>query len=173
MLYTRHLHGMPVETPVGEVLGKLDGLIVDIRNWKVDRIVVSPGTFRKNSAYDLADVESFDEETMKLYLRPEATAYPVPDHSTHEAMFLRDLMWKNIYTADKKRLKSLYDVDIATQLKHWDLWKLLIQTPLKRRRLRISPSDIEKVADTITLSLTMSTIEKREAAAEAGREDEE
>jgi sporulation protein YlmC with PRC-barrel domain len=160
------LDGFAIETPLGDSLGKLTSLILDVEKWKVSKLVVSPGALKKQVTYDLGDISEFKKDDKKIVIKPDIEPGQMPEFPTLTFMPLKELMGKKILTSDEEKLRGLYDLDIATQLKEWDVWKLLIQTPLKERRLRLSHEDVEAVAENIVLKLSMDDIETREKETE-------
>jgi sporulation protein YlmC with PRC-barrel domain len=142
MLYTQ-LDDYKVKTPIGDKAGKLDDLIIDSETWKITHLVFSKGFFRKERTGVIpADVKVNDDEK-EIIVSPEVDHIDInaKESSVHH-LYLSDLEDRKVLSSDGEKVGRVYDVEIATGLKKWEVWKLLISTGIGSRRLRISPSDI-------------------------------
>ena len=107
MLFKKKLKGFGIQTPMGDALGKVDDLLLDIKTWKVSKLVVSPGALKKDVTYDLSAISKFDEEGRKIIISPKVEPGGIPEYPTHSAILLTDLMGKKVMTSDDEKLKKV------------------------------------------------------------------
>ena len=154
MLYSE-LKDYEVKIPIGEKIGKFDGLIVD-EKCNINQIVVHPGIMKESVTYDIKDVEEINEDEKEIVIKGNATHNSLPEHSIRTRMNTEDLIDKKVVSNDGEHVGKLYDFDITINK---TIGKLLIGRGLKERRLRVSPSKIKEVEDEIILALNIDELQ--------------
>ena len=152
MLYSI-LKKCELTTPIGEKIGKITDLLVDIREtpWTVKKITLKTGMFGKSFAYPIDQVGKVNKAQKNVrvtgYVEPEQP----PTLSKVDMMFLRDLAKKNAVTEDGEKIGKIYDFDVSTVTKPWIVEKVLIKTGIKKRRLRISVDRVKTREKNVTI----------------------
>ena len=75
-------------------------------------------------------------------------------------MFYSKLKKFDVMTSDEEKTGGIYDVDLATELKKWEVGKLLVKSGWTERRLRIRPDEIEEFGETIKLKVSKEDMDK-------------
>jgi sporulation protein YlmC with PRC-barrel domain len=161
MILFSQLEGYDMKSEMGDDMGKLKDLVIDTTNWKVTNLVVS-GLLKKKKEELLirpSDIK-IDWGEEKVILSPAARTEAITqDKSSLKNMYLSDLLKKHAYSSDKEKFGKVYDVEIATELKDWEVWKLLIKVGFKKRRLRIKPDKISKLDEDVSIKMTKKEVE--------------
>lgn len=153
MLYSE-LKDFGVKIPLGEKIGKFEGLVVD-EKCNIKEIVVHPGILKESVIYDIKDVDEINEDEKEIVIKGNAAHNSLPEHSIRTKMFTEDLIDKKVISNDGEPVGKLYDFDITTNK---IIGKLLISRGIKERRLRISPSKIKEVEEEIILAMNIDEL---------------
>lgn len=149
MLYSE-LKNYEVTIPLGEKIGKFEGMIIDDK-WNIKEIVVHPGILKESVLYDIKDVEEINEEEKKIIIAGTATHKPLHEHSTRIQMSTEDLIDKKVVSNDDEHVGKLHDFDFSVETK--TIGKVLISRGMKERRLRLSPSKLKEIEEEIVLDM--------------------
>jgi sporulation protein YlmC with PRC-barrel domain len=154
MLFTK-LTGFEVKTPMGDKKGKMTDFVFNGNTWKIKYVIISEGFLRKKHVGVKPEDIKVDERTSSLIIQPEVALIEVEmKGSSVDHLHFSTLKKNDVFTSDDEKTGGIYDVDIATKLKRWEIWKVLIKTGWTERRLRISPKEIESLGETIKLKVS-------------------
>lgn len=172
MILKSQLEGCSVEYKVGDRIGKVNDVIVDVTDakWPIHGLAVSPG-FGKGEVIVTPpnDVTLDDEEGNRLVIAHDAAiSTKVVDVSNMKSLKLDFIDNLPVMSSDGERVGSVYDVTIATRVKPWKVKKLLVRSKilkggLKRseRRLRLDVKHVKRVSITgIELGLSKAQVDK-------------
>jgi sporulation protein YlmC with PRC-barrel domain len=162
VLYTE-LKDFKVFSPLGEEKGKINGLVVDLSDWKVKNLIISPSMIKKNVMYKMSDLKEVDEGEKKIQLKDSAEEEEVPESSTmNTALVDETLLHKPVISNDHQDVGKVYDLDVPVKLDKWMVWKILIKRGIKERRLRLGTEDIKSVSENVVLEKSYSELEGEE-----------
>jgi len=138
--------------PIEGKIGKLVGMILNTETWRVTHFVISHG-MGKSSKMTIEErfVKKFDMTNNMIYLADEHEEEPVPTTSKQTKFMCKDFIGISVISADGKKVGKITDFDIPEKMKIWKMWKVMIKTGFKSRRLRISPEDIRSLGQEMTL----------------------
>ncbi len=163
MVLYSDLKDFKVYSQIGEERGKLSGLIVDLKNWKVKNLIVSPRILKKKVVYKMDDLKEVKEHEKKVVIPGEVDGEEIPERESLSAAILDDvIIHKKVVSKDGHDVGKIYDLDIPLKLKHWMVWKILIKRGMKERRLRVGTDDIDNIGENIMLKMSISEIEEHE-----------
>jgi len=141
-----------VTNTVGEHVGKIKEAYLDLDKWEVVAFEVSPGALKKHILIDLSDMEKLDAEDKTLVLKDTYGTKDVPKSSMKGMYPLKDLLDLHVVDAEGEKVGKIYDLEIPYEKLHrFKVWKMLIRTGIKERRLRLSPSEVKEVMADIKL----------------------
>ena len=160
MLYSK-LKRYVVKTPLGDKVGKVEDIIFNGETWKVEYIVISEGFLKKTRIGVKPEDVKIDDENEAIIVSPEVEHIEISsDISSIHRIFFSDFKRKGVLSSDDVKAGHVYDIDVATQLKRWEVWKILIDTGWKNRRLRIRPEQIKALGEDLIIDLTREDIER-------------
>jgi len=154
MLYKQILKHNLVKPIEGKV-GKLIGMIINTQTWQVSHLVAD-----RTGMLDITEtkvlipleyVKKIELDSNQFLLAEEHKEEEVPKVSKSDMFMCKDFINKKVLSSDGKKIGKIYDFDIPEKLNVWKVWKIMIKTGLKKRRLRISPEDIKIVGKEIIL----------------------
>lgn len=154
MLYKQILKHNLVK-PIEGKIGKLIGMIINTETWQVSHLVVD-----RTGMLDIVEtkvlipleyVKEIDLEKRQFILNEEHTEEPVPKVSKKNMFMCKDFINKKVLSSDGQKAGRIFDFDIPEKLQVWKIWKIMINTGMKKRRLRVSPNDIKMVGNEIIL----------------------
>jgi len=141
-----------VTNTVGEHVGRIKDAYLDLDKWEIVAFKVHPGTFKKNILIDLKDMDRLDMEDKTLVIKDNYDVREVPDTPMKGFYPVEELMNLTVVDADGSKVGKIYNMEIPYEkLRKFKVWKVLIRTGIKERRLRLSPSDIREVMQEIHL----------------------
>lgn len=141
--------------PIEGKIGKLVGMIIDTDKWRVTHFVISRGMGKTaKMLINEKFIKQFDITNNQIFVTDEHEEEEVPTTSKREKFMCKDFIGINVVTADGKKIGKVTDFDIPEKLKIWKLWKIMISTGFKSRRIRISPEDIRSLGQEMTLRKT-------------------
>ncbi|MDG6225416.1 MAG: PRC-barrel domain-containing protein [Candidatus Thermoplasmatota archaeon] len=156
------LEGYDIISKLGDEMGALEDMIIDSTNWTIKGFVLKEGgLFKKErSIVEPADLKINDDDEI-INLSPEAHRKEIEqDRSSVHHLYLSDLMKKKVVLKEGEDIGKVYDIEIATELKDWKVWKLFIRTGLKQRRLRIKPDQVTDLGEDVEIGLSKEEVEK-------------
>ena len=147
-----NMEGTKIVTPLGDKIGTLDDLEFNGETWKVSYVIIKEGALkRKYFAVEPAKIEIKEDEDIELSPEVERKDYEFMDPPSIHHMYITDLIGKKVESSDGEIIGKVYDVDVATELEQWEIWKILIKVGIKERRLRIGPDEIKDLGETLVL----------------------
>ena len=147
-----------VYTSLGDAVGPLVEIYLDHDSWEIKYVMVSRGFGKQNKLiYPIHYLIS--TQRTNLTILPENVAENVSEKEVKPLLAGNQILGLEVLTNDDKPLGKLYDVDISVSYKKWSLWKLLIRTGRKERRLRLDASEIASIKKQIKLQKTLNEIE--------------
>jgi sporulation protein YlmC with PRC-barrel domain len=163
MVLYSELKDFKVYSQLGDDRGSINDLIIDLSNWDIKNLIISPGMIRKNVMYKPGDLKEVKESEKKIIISGDLNEEELPESSTFNSAFAdNDLIGKEVVTKDNQDIGKVYDFDVPLKLDNWMVWKILIKRGLKERRLRVGPDEIESVSDKIILKKSISEIDGQE-----------
>lgn len=163
MVLYSDLKDFKIYSQIGEERGKITGLIVDLNDWKVKNLIVSPRMLKKKVIYKMDDLKEVKEHEKKIIIPGEINGEEIPEEESLSSAILDDvIIHKMVVSKDGHEIGKIYDLDIPLKLKHWMVWKILVKRGIKERRLRVGPEDIDNISENIMLKKSISEIEEHE-----------
>jgi len=154
------LEGYDMKSKLGDDMGKLKDVIIDSKTWNVNGLVLK-GLVKKEKTFVKPKSIELAEKEERIYLSPEVKVYEVSqEKSSMNYLYLSDLMKKKVFSNDDEKIGKVYDIEIATELKNWKVWKLLIKVGFKKRRLRIKPQTIMELGEDLKIDMTKAEVEE-------------
>ena len=150
MLFSQ-LKGIIIRTDKGHEKGKINNIIIDIDKWTIDGIEVSTGLLKEQIYFPVDVILELDPVKKILLIDDEGESIDSPVTDDLPLALASDILSMKVITLEGEDVGKLYDFDIATKLKHWKVWKLLIKTGFNQRRLRISPTEVHDMTDRIVI----------------------
>ncbi|MBN1390184.1 MAG: PRC-barrel domain-containing protein [Candidatus Thermoplasmatota archaeon] len=148
----KELEGYKVVNTVGEPVGKIKEAYLDLGKWEVVAFSISPGAIKKNVIINLEDVDTMDIEDRTVIVKDRFTADEEPKLPVKDMYPMKKLMDLNVIDADDEKVGRIYDLEVPYEkLKKFKVWKVLIRTGIKERRIRLSPNEIAEVMNEIRL----------------------
>jgi sporulation protein YlmC with PRC-barrel domain len=145
-----------VVNSVGEEIGKIKDIYIDINTWKITAFEISPGALKKNLMIKSKYISKFDEETKHVLLKDGYETSEAPKQVLKEMYPFNELKKHHVIDKDGEKVGKIYNLEIPIEkLKQYKVWKLLVKTGLKERRIRISTKEIKEVMDDIRLARTV------------------
>ncbi|UCH88699.1 MAG: PRC-barrel domain-containing protein [Thermoplasmata archaeon] len=159
MVLYSDLKDFKVYTTLGQEKGKISGLVVDLSNWQIRNVIVSPGLLKRKVFVRLEDVKEADEYEKKITIPGDVQEGDIIKSSSLSAAIVDEtLLNKDVVSKDGEKVGELYDLDVPLKLRRWKIWKVLIKRGMKQRRLRYGPEEIDSVAEKIILKRTYKAI---------------
>lgn len=141
-----------VVNSVGEELGKVKEAYVDLEKWTVVAFEVSHGMLKKNYLLKVEEILKMDTEDQHILVKDEHEMVDVPKIPTKTMFPLDELKKLPVLDKNGDKIGKLYNLEVPYEkLKSFKVWKVLIRTGFKDRRLRISPTEISEVMKDIRL----------------------
>ncbi|MEA3559528.1 MAG: PRC-barrel domain-containing protein [Candidatus Thermoplasmatota archaeon] len=153
-----------VVNSVGENLGKVKEVFLDVGEWEVVAFEISPGMLKKDYLLKISEIEKFDLEGLQMILKDEHEQGEVPKTPVKEMYPVDELKKLHVLDKDGEKMGKIYDIEIPYEkLKTFNVWRVLIKMGIKERRLRISPDEISEVMQEIKLKKAESEYTGEEA----------
>ena len=154
MLYSR-VKGFEFSKPIEGNIGKLVGMVLNTKTWRVTHFVISHGIGKKaKSLIHEKYVQKFDMDNNLILLADEHEEEDIPSASKREMFMCKDFINMPVISSDNTKIGKVSDFDIPEKLKIWKVWKIMIATGFKSRRLRISPDEVRSLSQEMTLRKT-------------------
>ena len=142
-----------VTNTVGELVGRIKEAYLDLDKWEIVAFKVHPGALKKNILIDLKDMDKLDIEEKTLILKDSYEAKEVPKIPVKGLYPLETLMDLHVVDAEGQKVGKIYNLEVPYEKLHrFKVWKVMIRTSIKERRLRLSPSEIKEVMKEIHLN---------------------
>lgn len=152
-----------VVNSVGESLGKIKEIYIDLESWEIRALKISPGLVKSSFLLDIDAIENVDLENHRMIAKDEHEQGEVPKESTRKLYPYDEIQKRQVLDIDGEKVGKIYSLEIPYEkLKVFKIWKLLIKTGFKDRRLRISPSDISNIMNDINLKKKLEEYQESE-----------
>jgi sporulation protein YlmC with PRC-barrel domain len=144
-----------VVNSVGEEFGKVKEAYLDLNTWEVSAFEVSPGALKKHFLLKLGQIERIDTEGKMLVVKDDFERGELPKVPVKGLYPVDKLMSTHVLDKEGKKVGKIYNLEIPYEkMGKLKVWKIMIRTGIKERRLRLSPSEIEDVKEDIHLKKT-------------------
>lgn len=141
-----------VVNTVGEPVGKIREAYIDLEKWEIKAFEISPGTLKKNIILDLRDLKKVDIEDRTIMVRDSFKRGEPPKMPVKNMYPLKELMDLQVIDADGEKVGRIYDLEVPYEkLENFKVWKVLIRTGIKEKRLRLSTAEIAEVIKEVRL----------------------
>lgn len=142
-----------VVNSVGNNVGKINDLYINLNTWMITSFEISPGALKKGFLIKVDDVVKFDETDKMVIIKDDFEKQDVPKHPMKENYPFEELKKHNVVDSEDEKVGKVYNLEIPFEkLKTFKVWKVLIKTGIKERRLRLNTSEIVEVMDDIKLA---------------------
>ncbi|MEA3559222.1 MAG: PRC-barrel domain-containing protein [Candidatus Thermoplasmatota archaeon] len=142
-----------VVNSVGNNVGKIKDIYIDLDTWLINSLEISPGTMKKDILIDVDDIVKFDETDKIIIVKDEFESKEIPTHPMKGNYPFEELRKHHVVDSEGEKIGKVYNLEIPFEkLKTFKVWKVLIKTGFKDRRLRINTSEITEVMDDIKLA---------------------
>ena len=143
---------LKVVNSLGNNIGKVKDIYIDLDNWGITGFLVSPGTLKKEFILGPDEVVKIDETDKIIIVDDELEKKETPNTPMMKLYPFEEIKKHNVVDRKGEKLGRIYNLEIPYEkLKVFKVWKLLIKTGFTERRLRLSPSEVENVMDDINL----------------------
>lgn len=150
------LEKFKVVNSVGEEIGKIKEVYMDLDSWDVKYLKVSPGVLKESFLLNIKDIHLIDTEKNRMVVNDEYTQGDLPETPTRGMYPYDELMKRNVVDSEGEKVGKIYSLEIPYEkMRSLKVWKLLIKTGVKDRRLRIAPTEVGEVMDDINLRKTI------------------
>jgi sporulation protein YlmC with PRC-barrel domain len=141
-----------VANTVGEPVGRIKEAFIDLDKWEIVAFEVSPGALKKNILIDIKEMKKLDLDDKILLVKDTFETKDVPKTPIRGLYPFEKLIDLKVVDADGKMVGRIYNLEIPYEKLHkFKVWKVLIRTGIKEKRLRLSPSEIKDVMKEIHL----------------------
>ena len=141
---------------VGNKVGKLKDVYVDLDSWKGTAFEYSPGALKKDKVFMVSQISRMDHEEGNMILRDKFEDMDPPEKTKREMYPFKEIQKLQVVDSMGEKVGKVYNIDIPVEkLKDFKVWKLLIRVGIKDRRLRISPQEISEIMGVIKLKNTL------------------
>lgn len=152
-----------ITNSVGEHIGKIKEIYLDLDKWEIVAFKASPGALKKSFLVNISDIVKVDTTEMKLIAKDEITEVEVPEIPTKNLYPYNDLQKVHVVDSEGEKVGKITSLEIPyDKLKKFKVWKILIKTGFKDRRLRLAPTEIGKVMEEIHLVKTLESYQETE-----------
>ncbi len=152
-----------VVNSVGESLGKIKEIYIDLETWEIKALKISPGLVKSPFLLDIDAVKDVDLEKHRMIAKDEHEQGEVPKEPTRNLYPYDEIQKRHVLDCDGEKIGKIYSLDIPYEkLKAFKVWKLLIKTGFKDRRIRISPDEIKNVMNDINLNKKLEEYQEPE-----------
>ncbi len=141
---------------VGNKVGKLKDVYLNLDTWKGTAFEYSPGALKKDKIFAVSQIDRMDHDKGTIILKDKFEDMDPPEKSKREMYPFKEIRKLQVVDSMGEKVGKVYNVDIPVEkLKDFKVWKLLIRVGIKDRRLRISPQEISEIMGVIKLEKTL------------------
>jgi sporulation protein YlmC with PRC-barrel domain len=152
-----------VVNSVGNTIGKVRDIYIDLETWKIEAFEISPGALKKDFLLKTTEIVKFDETDKIMIIGDDFEKDDIPDTPRKNMFPFEELKKRHVVDSEDEKVGKIYNLEIPFEkLKVFKVWKVLIKTGISDRRLRVSPTEIEEVMDHITLKGTLEEYSEKE-----------
>jgi sporulation protein YlmC with PRC-barrel domain len=147
---------------VGEHMGKIKEIFIDLESWDIKAMKVSPGVLKGSFLLNVKDIQTVDLEGKKMVVIDDYDKGELPEKPTRNLYPYDELTKRHVLDSDGEKVGKVYSLEIPYhKLGTLKVWKLLIKTGIKDRRLRISPTEVHEVMEDINLRKKLEFYQNR------------
>lgn len=151
-MLTKILEEYKVVNSVGEELGKVKEAYIDLEKWTVAAFEISHGVLKKHYLLKTSEILKLDMENQQMLVKDDHETVEIPKTPTKVLYPMDELKKLHVLDKDGGKVGKLYNLEVPYEkLKNFNVWKVLIKTGFKDRRLRLSPAEISEVMTEIRL----------------------
>ena len=141
---------------VGNKVGKLKDIYLNLDTWKGTAFEYSPGALKKDKVFMASQIDKMDHDKGTIILKDKFEDMEPPEKSKREMYPFKEIQKLQVVDSMGEKVGKVYNIDIPVEkLKDFKVWKLLIRVGIKDRRLRISPQEISEIMGVIKLKNTL------------------
>ena len=141
-----------VVNSVGNTVGKVRDIYIDLNTWKIEGFEISPGALKKDFILKTPEIVKFDETDKIMIVKDDFDQEEMPQTPRRDMYPFEELKKHNVVESEDEKIGKIYNLDIPFEkLKVFKVWKILIKTGLSERRLRIPTSEVIDNMDDIKL----------------------
>jgi sporulation protein YlmC with PRC-barrel domain len=145
-----------VVNSVGNTIGRVRDIHIDLNTWRIEAFEISPGTLKKDFLIGSDEVIKLDETDMIVIVPDDFKREDVPETPMKHLYPFSELKKKHVLDKDEEKIGRIYNLEIPFEkLKVFKVWKILIKTGFSDRRLRISTSEVDGIMEDIILKGTL------------------
>lgn len=142
-----------VVNSVGNHVGKIKDIFIDLNRWTIVGFKISPGALKKDFMVTVEDVVKFDEGDKMVIIRDDFRSDEIPERPMKERYPFEELSKHAVLDSEGEKVGKIYNLEIPFEkLKTFKVWKVLIRTGMTERRLRLNTSEIVEIMDEIKLA---------------------
>ncbi|MBN1539764.1 MAG: PRC-barrel domain-containing protein [Candidatus Thermoplasmatota archaeon] len=152
-MLAKRIEDYKVVNSVGNNVGKIKDLFIDLNRWTIVGFRISPGALKKDFMVTVEDVLKFDEGDKIVIIKDDFRSGEVGERPMKERYPFEELGKHAVLDSEGEKVGRIYDLEIPFEkLKTFRVWKVLIKTGMTERRLRLNPSEIVEIMDQIRLA---------------------
>lgn len=141
-----------VVNSVGNNIGKIKDIYIDLNTWKITGFEISPGTLKKDFMIYIDEIIKFDDKDKIVIIKDEFDKVELPENPKKDMYPFDGLKKKNVVDSEGEKVGKIYNLEIPFEkLKVFKVWKILIKTGIRERRLRLPVSEVMSVVEDINL----------------------
>ena len=141
---------------VGNKVGKLKDIYLNLDTWKGTAFEYSPGALKKDKVFTVSQIDRMDHDKGTIILKDKFEDMDPPEKTKREMYPFKEIQKLQVVDSMGEKVGKVYNIDIPVEkLKDFKVWKLLIRVGIKDRRLRISPQEISEIMGVIKLKKTL------------------
>jgi sporulation protein YlmC with PRC-barrel domain len=141
-----------VVNSVGNQIGKVKDIYIDLSTWKIEGFEISPGALKKDFILQTHEIVKFDETDKIIIIKDEYEMMEKPPNPKRDMYPFEELKKHHVVDTDGDKVGKIYNLEIPFEkLKVFKVWKILIKTGMSERRLRLPTSDVVEIMDEIKL----------------------
>ncbi|MGA1848341.1 MAG: PRC-barrel domain-containing protein [Thermoplasmatota archaeon] len=145
-----------VQTTVGEEVGRIKDVFFDIDKWTVTGFELSPGMFKKDRLLRIEQVKEIRDDEKLLIVDDSFQGGELPPSPSRMLFPMDAIKKKKVVDRNQDKVGKVYNMEIPyDKLKKLKVWKVLINTGFRERRLRIRPQDISDIKEDIHLEKSL------------------
>ena len=147
---------------VGNDVGKIKDVYLNIKTWNVSAIEYSPGALKKDRVFKIDQINRMDYEKSQIILNEGFEDMEKVDKAKSDLYPFQQLKKLNVVDKDGEKVGKVYNLDIPIEkLKDFKVWKVLIKVGMKERRLRLPTSEISSVMTDINLAKSLEEYQEK------------
>jgi len=141
-----------VVNSVGMDIGKIRDVYLKMGDWKISGLKLSPGPLKKSLMVDIKDIIDIDVDASCVRIKDDFKQMDVPEGTTTNHFPYSELRKRPVVDKKGEKVGKIYDLEIPLKEMHTEkVWKVLVRTGFKDRRLRLSTDEVDGVKDEISL----------------------